>query len=899
MVNHKQIFNDEKELLRILALTVQSINECVSITDIQNNILFVNRSFLNTYGYTEEEILGKHISMLKPPDADPAELEEITHKTLQGGWKGEIINCRKDGTTFPVYLSSSPVFNEKGEIYAMVGIASDLTQQKLTETRLAENDRWIKLIAERVPDIIYIYSFPHRRNIYTSRSLAEMLGYEPGEIDDLSEDFFEKNMHPDDLKQFQQVYGDFPDWDENFVFQFEYRIKHKNGDWRWFTGSEKAFQIENGKVISTIGLVHDFTEKKQAEDKAKFHSLILESIQDLVVAINLEDSTITYVNRAIEPLLTCKHHEITGQPLDMLIQHIDSPDTFKFLFAETLEKNHARGELIFSDCSGQKRNYCVRTQLLRDHKDKPVAIIAIFSDTTEIKKAAEEIQKSNERFRNLFNNMFEGFAIFEAITDEQNKVLDFKILIVNQAFEHHTGIKPDRIIGNTIRNFSPRVSDHLFDFLTRVAMTGQPEQMVDYDPLTERYYEIHAFSPEFKQVAVVITNVTLRVETELQLRKAKEKAEAADRLKTTFINTISHEIRTPLNGILGFADVLMNYPLQHEEKKEAYDLLIKSSERLMQTIEDIMDISLLASGNMTVHYEEICPGDIFQEMHRRYYPEALKKKLAFEVHLPENYHQFRMQCDPDLLRKVLNHLLSNALKFTSHGMVTFGYTTSENGFELFVNDTGRGISEEFSAHLFQPFSQQEFGERRSYEGSGLGLAIVKNIVDLMQGKIHVQSELERGTSITIILPKQSIQALPEEQPVRSHIVETNNQKVILVVDDDFTSYKYFEILLKKLNFKVIHAQTGLEAIHMCQDNHQIDLVLMDMKLPEMDGLEATRQIKKIRPELPVIAQTAFTLSGDEYHARKAGCDAYLPKPINKNDLILLIKKFIPQWTLTN
>jgi PAS domain S-box-containing protein len=260
---------DADEQIKIMAQTLKSINECVSVTDTNNKIIFINEAFLRAYGYKKEELIGQSISIIKSKTAELTNLETITKSTIAGGWKGELINRRKDGTEFPVLVSSSPVYDNSGKLIAMVGVTRDLSEEKKIFEVIKEKDQWIKTVAENSPDIIYVFSVKENRNIYHNRSILELLGYEKDEMDEYAEGFFDKIIHPDDLPQYDEFFRQIGNWQKDTVFHYEYRMKTKAGDWRWFKGNEKEFQRESGKVTSLIGTVQDITEQKLAEEKLR------------------------------------------------------------------------------------------------------------------------------------------------------------------------------------------------------------------------------------------------------------------------------------------------------------------------------------------------------------------------------------------------------------------------------------------------------------------------------------------------------------------------------------------------------------------------------------------------------------------------------------------------------
>lgn len=383
--------------------------------------------------------------------------------------------------------------------------------------------------------------------------------------------------------------------------------------------------------------------------------------------------------------------------------------------------------------------------------------------------------------------------------------------------------------------------------------------------------------------------------TEL-LIKSKEKAEESDRLKSAFLANISHEIRTPMNGILGFAELLKIPKLAPEVQEHYIDVIEKSGNRMLNIINDIVDISKIEAGQMNVHLEETNVNQLLRDLYVFFTPEANSKglKLSVRTDLPDE--NSIIQTDHTKLAQILTNLIKNALKFTLEGSIEFGYNSLEEtlhamSLKFYVKDTGAGIPKDQTNMIFERFRQGSILLTRAYEGAGLGLSISKAFVEMLGGRIWVESETGKGSVFFFELP------LIKQQPVLSkandsHLSNNDHRSCcLLVVEDDENSMLYIKALLEFEKITVFEANTGIKAIDLVKKHPEIDLVLMDLKMPEMDGFEATRKIKLLRPELPVIAQTAYSFNEEKEKAALAGCDDYLSKPIKRKILIETIYKF--------
>jgi signal transduction histidine kinase len=369
-----------------------------------------------------------------------------------------------------------------------------------------------------------------------------------------------------------------------------------------------------------------------------------------------------------------------------------------------------------------------------------------------------------------------------------------------------------------------------------------------------------------------------------ELKIAKNKAEASDRLKTAFMNNISHEIRTPLNGILGFAQFIIQPDITMEEKEEFLDILNQSGKRLMNTVTDFMDISLIVSGNLVPNSKPIDISTLLTSVYHDFSDLCLKNNLEFTLQVPENTDNIFLKTDKEILQKCIFHLVDNAVKFTSKGSITMGFEINEDEFMIFVKDTGVGISEEAKERVFDSFMQENVTNTRGYEGSGLGLSITKGMMHLLGGKIRLESLKNTGTKAFLNFPNcMAITSEKIEIKENSKLIRKN--PFILIAEDDDCSFLYLETVLKDNN--ILRAINGFEAVELCK-HHNIDLVLMDIKMPEMNGYDATKQIRQFNKEVVIIAQTAYGLTGDREKAIDVGCNNYISKPIKTVELQRLI-----------
>jgi len=390
-----------------------------------------------------------------------------------------------------------------------------------------------------------------------------------------------------------------------------------------------------------------------------------------------------------------------------------------------------------------------------------------------------------------------------------------------------------------------------------------------------------------------------RDEAEKKLVEAKEKAEESDRLKSAFLANMSHEIRTPMNAILGFAELITmpDSEVTPEEKLNFIKLINSSGNNLLRLIDDIIDISKIEAGQIKIHKKECRLNQTLKDIQHSFLEMRKQQgKENINILLNENAKNQNLiiKTDPLRLNQILTNLIGNALKFTENGFIEFGYEIlNEDKLLFYVKDTGVGMERKKKNIVFDRFTKIEDDKSRLYRGAGLGLAISKSLVELLGGKIWVESAPNEGSTFYFTLAFDKLKELAkDEKPLK--ISENYNweNKTILLAEDEPANVIYLEEVLKITKAKILKAMNGKEAVELFEKNQNIDIVLMDIKMPEMDGYEATRLIKQMNNEIPVISQTAYAMPGDIDKGMQAGMNDYLIKPVKPKNLLTILHKHL-------
>jgi len=525
-------------------------------------------------------------------------------------------------------------------------------------------------------------------------------------------------------------------------------------------------------------------------------------------------------------------------------------------------------------------------------------LIVIIEDITERQQAEIKIRESHEKYYSLFMNMKSGFAYHKALYNEQGELIDITFIEVNESYEEMFGLRRDEIMGKRLTEVFIEDAGELQKALVfyEKAMKGSSINLEEvFLRATKKWYSLAIYSPGEQHIAILINDIDDKKKTLLELKKAKEQAEAANKAKSEFLANMSHEIRTPLNGVLGMIELTLLTELSDEQKDNL--LTAKTCvNTLITIINDILDFSKLEARKLLVQNQQFDLRLLIDEVIKTHTKHLQEKNLKIYDKIAKEIPG-KLSGDFNRLKQVLNNLISNAIKFTEAGEVVINVACKslkedEVLLQFAVTDTGIGISNKDIPKLFKSFSQLDSSYTRQYGGSGLGLVISKQLVEMMGGEIGIESEKNKGSTFFFTV-KLKIDLLQDQQYNATYIPSMKKAMGhILVVEDDKINRIVVTRMLKERGYTFDTAHNGIEALAL-HENNIYNVILMDIQMPEMDGIETTKYIRKregLWKYTPIIALTALTLTGDKEQLLSVGIDEYLPKPVTIEKLFLMIDK---------
>lgn len=796
-------------------------------------------------------------------------------------------------------------------------IVNDVTSRRLAEEALKSSDR----IFKHALDMLCLAGFDGYFKILNP-SWSRVLGWSEEEL--LSKPWT-AFVHPEDVNFTENISSQIIDGKE--VYQFENRYICKDGSTKWLSWNSIPYPEEN----VMYGVARDITAQKEAEvqlfeSKERLQSVI--RVSPVGIGI-VKDRIILEVNPRICAMTGYSNEELIGKNSRMLyLNDAEFERVGNEKYKQIKDFGIGTVETLWKMKNGNTMYILLSsTPLLASDHSKGFTFTAL--DITDIKQS-EKLQRvlfnisnaviSSTNIKDLagiireeLGQLIDTTNFYIAFYDEDTQMLEAPFETDDKdAIE--TWPAKNSMTGYVIKQRKPilATSQDVLKLVDEgeIEIVGTPSEIWLGVPLfqdqnvtgvmvVQSYDNPWAFNQESVDLLGYASH---HISIALQRQKAyedliiaKEKAEESDRLKTAFLNNMSHEIRTPLNGLLGFSSLLCEPGIGEEDKKHYAEVMERSGKRLLSIISDIISIATVEAGQEKLKPHPCDLREIFKDLGNQFsIPMDKRRDLILVLNNKVKDSDSLIIADETKLSQILANLIGNAIKFTPQGQILVESEKRDDLLYFHVSDTGIGISAEYHEKIFERFQQIDSNLAREQEGAGLGLALSKAYVELMGGTIHLESEPGQGSVFSFFIPY-----LPSCEPSTLKTPDLPLAKAlsedgytILVAEDELSNFQLIDTILRKSGCKVIHVDNGLSAIEACQNNPQIDLILMDVKMPVMNGYEATRKIKAFRPQLPIIALTAYALKGSREESQKEGCDDYLSKPIFRKDLFAVLGKFL-------
>jgi PAS domain S-box-containing protein len=792
-----------------------------------------------------------------------------------------------------IFLKEGAKFSDAKIIESIARIGSAALHRKLEWDRIRSGEKKYRHIFESLQDI-YLRADIDGTITEISPSVYTISGFKPAEIQ--GKHF--RHFFPDRSMHFSYAKGLLK---EGLLEDKNISLKKKSGEIIHASINARLILNEKGKPTGWEGFIRDISERRIMEERFQLSEEKFRTLADFTYGWEYwtsPEGKLIYMSPSCFRISGYKREEFYKNT--NLLREITHPeDTEHYLHHITVEETKNKTDVL-------KFNYRIVTidkqvkwinhicQEVFNEEGKSLGRRISNRDITERKEAEDKLRLSEERFRTLF------FESPDAVFVEN---YDGVILDVNPAACKLQGIQKEELIGMNILNlilpeekeqvaadFSKWVTGELTHYRGKILTASQKVIPI----------EIHGSKIHFSgqgALLFIVRDITEVVEKEEWLRKSVERAEHADKLKSAFLANVSHEIRTPMNAIIGFSEILTNQDLSASEREEFINYITQGGNTLMNLIEDIIDITKIEAGQIKINFSDCNVDNLLDELYATFLKiknKTNKSEIELRLNKPALESGFVISTDPYRIRQILTNLLGNAIKFTKEGFVEFGFNLKgADKIEFYVKDSGIGIPADKMYLIFERFGQVNDNNHAEFKGTGLGLSISKKLAELLGGDLRVDSVEKAGSTFYLTLPvsKQAVEEIVvEKKPIISAI--DWSKKTFLIAEDSILNYTFLEALLQKTNVKLLWAKNGREAVDMCRDHAEIDLVLMDIKMPVLSGLEAIEEIRQFRPELPIVVQTAYAMPEDREKSLAAGGDEHLTKPLNVKELFETISRFV-------
>jgi PAS domain S-box-containing protein len=914
------------------------INKSSSVAFLSENkldfpVVFASENAEKLFGYSYKEFLNGTVKLhqvIHSEDINYVQTEvfKLSKSTSKSEFKTKPFRIiTKKGTIKWIKANIDLIHNNKDEITHLQGIVEDISIQKNIEDQLFKSSQRLKYQFENSPlaSVIWDKDF---KILEWNEAAEQIFGYTEEEVKGkVCKDLL---TPPYLLKEMEKL--------RKTVFLNSAGLKNTNENITksgkiitcdWYSVTLKDVQ---NNVIGSACLVDDITEninaKKQIEKSEKKYREIFEKAIDAVfiikngVFVDCNEAALkTFGYNKKQSLLNLHPAKLSPKTQ---FDGKNSYEKAEEMMNIALEKGSHRFRWDHEQKNGHVFPAEVSLTRIDDFKNEPTihTVIRDISDKLKqdtlegvlynISKAAltiSDFKKFSFFVKNQLQLIIDTNNFYIALYNEKTDMISTPVF-VDEKEDVEDFPAENSLTGYVIKTKNPLLlTNHEHQELIKkgkVSLIGSSAECWLGVPLiiknkaigaivVQSYNNKKAFNNNdvnlLEFVADQISTTIQRKKGENELQQALLKAQESDKLKSSFLANMSHEIRTPMNGIIGFSEFLLEPNLEEVNRKKYANVIINSSKRLLSIVNDVLDISKIEAGMVQINYENVNLNTLLDDLYTFYKPITTDNKLNLIYHKGIENIKSVVETDKNKIDQILTNLISNAVKFTNEGSIEFGCNIKNKMVEFYVKDTGIGIKKDLISKIFDRFTQAEMPKNKQIKGTGLGLAISKKFVELFKGEIWLESS-KNGTTVFFTIPyiKKAPEVSTVIEKVKIMTPKQNKNMTILVAEDEEYNRMYINELFSKTNYTIIEAYDGVMAVELFKKYKEIDLVLMDIKMPKMDGVEAMKKIKQLK-STPIIALSAFAMESDKKEALKEGFDNYLTKPLNKKALFEILNKF--------
>ena len=906
---------------------INSVASPIFVKDHKHKFCLVNNALCSLLNLTVEKLIGTtgfeyfpkeqmEVFIAKDEEVFNTGNENINEEFITDG----------QGKTRTIITRKTLYTDTEGNKF-LVGIINDITERKIAEEKIKFNNVILTTQQEVSIDGILVINDQGEIISFNQRFIKMW---------NISLDVLEMKADRQTLRHVMDMVVN----PEEFLTKVNYLYEHIHEtsreevmlkDGRTFDRYSAPMLGTDEKYYGRVWYFRDISERIMAEELIlKERTLLKTLIDNLPNAIFVKDKDYRKILANTKHLSDIAGH-FSSLGLNSKMDIIGKTD-FEVYPKEWAEKYFTDDQKVIRDgesiinkeedgiaSDGDKINMLVSKVPLHDKDGKINGLIGITTDITKLKLVEKSLDSEQYLMYALMNNVPDRIYFKDRAS---------RFIRISKAQAQLFGLNdPVQAVGKSDSDFYTKEhARHAYEDEQEIIRTGLPiskEEKEIWPNCPDTWVQSTKLPLKNKEGNIIGTfgismDITIHKETELMLIQknqeikaqneeylvlndeieqtnkelilAKEKAEESDKLKTSFLQNMSHEIRTPMNGILGFAELLKNPKLPEVKQQEFVKIIEKSGQRMLNIISDIVNISKIETGQIEVDLMETNVNSLMQHLQTFFSPAAEKKGLDLIFKPGLSNELCKIETDDIKLTQVLSNLIGNALKFTKAGSIDFGYQLKNQMLEFYVQDTGIGIALEMQDVIFERFRQVDMADARIYEGAGLGLTISKAFVEKLGGKIWVQSELGQGSAFFFNIPYNSQVINKSEKPKEATLEAKFSGINILIAEDDDVCMAFLKEVLEAEKATLFFANNGQEALDIVKSAPEVQIVLMDLKMPVMNGFEATKLIRKLRPDLPIIAQSAYAFSNDQDKAKMAGCDDFIGKPVKRELLLSKINK---------